>query len=267
MGFSKADKGLATPVSLSILLFSFTILTVATYHFSITSVNTRAGRLNYEAAKQDMLMLENSISSVLWSPSSSRVHFFQGYGGKLEIKPDMRRLLINFTFGSSFDVIFNATNGYVKYEMPPVDLSEAGDFLRGDKRTIVNQSFALFSQMYITKSRESEEIYLGYRPMGVSFVDSSEDATVNVVRIFLVNLNSSESIVFQGSFYVKVRCVDVALETRNYNFSEVAPSVVVKASIDDEEGMVHLPVSSNGNFTLVRTEILVCSIRLEEVNA
>jgi len=266
MSFNNANKGLATPASLSILLFSFTILTVATYHFSIRSINTKSGRLNFEAAKQDMLMLENSIGSVLWSPSSSVILSFEGYGGKFETKPDVRRVLINFSYGSSYDIIFNATTGYIKYEMPLVDLNEAGYFFSGDKRTIVNQSFAKMAQLYMTNGEDKQEIHLGYRPLAISFVETSENNTVNVLRMFIVNLNSSESLVYQGSFHIKVRCVDVTVETRNYNFSQVGSSAVIKAFIDDDEGEVHLPVSSNGSFTLVRTEILICDIRVEEVN-
>lgn len=41
--------GLATPVSLSFLIFSFTILTVATYYFSMASVSSRVSRLSYAA--------------------------------------------------------------------------------------------------------------------------------------------------------------------------------------------------------------------------
>jgi len=267
MGVGRASKGLATPVSLSVLLFSFTILTVATYYFAMSSVNSKMGRLNYAAAKEDMLILENSISSVAWSPGSSMIKYFKGYGGEFETKPDMRRLAINITFGSSYDVVFNSSIGYIRYEMPSSDLGEVDQFLRGDERTVINQSFLEPAKMYIRNSGDDQEIYLGYRPLAVSFLDTSENNTVNVVRIFLINLNSSESLLFTGSFRLRIRCVNVTTETQSYNFTGEVPFAVVKVTVEGDEGTVYLPLSSSGGFTLVRTEVLVCNVRLEEVTA
>ena len=267
MDTSKADKGLATPVALSILLFSFTILTLATYSFALSSVNNKAGRLNYAAAKQDMLALENRISSVTWGPGSSAIQTFQGYGGKFETKPGLRRLLIDFTCGASHSLIFNATIGYVRYGMPATDLGDVGASLRGDERTVVNQSYAGMPQMYIRTNGDNQEIYLGYRPLAVVSLDTSEASTVNVARIFLVNLNSSQNLLFEGGFRVRVRCVDVATETINYNFAGSIPFAVIKVAVEGEEDSVYLPLSSSGGSTLVRVEILQCNVKLEEVEA
>jgi len=266
MNLNKANKGLATPVSLLILLSSFILLTMATYYSAISSVNTKAGRLNYAAAKQDMLTLDNSIVSMVWSPGSALVQYFQGQGGRFEIKPEMRRLLINLTLGSSNDIIFNSTVGRIEYEMPSTDISDFGLFLSGDERAIINKSYTRMSQMYIANDEDSQVIHLGYRPLVTCFVDRSESNTTNVVRICLINLNSSKNLIFQGNFRIKVHCVNVTSETRNYNLPYQVSTAIVKASIDDDEGSVYLPTSSNVDSTLVKTQILICNIRLEEVN-
>jgi len=245
MKSSMLNKGLATPVSLSFLIFSFTILTVATYYVAVSSVSSRSSKLNYAAAKQDMLVLENTIRSVSWSSGSSAVKEFQGHGGEFETKPNERRLIINVTIGSTSEIVFNSTIGYVRYELPAADLSEVGLYLQGDTEPIMNQSFMDISQMYIRVGDNSQEIYLGFRPLAISFLDSSQDSQVNVIRIFIINLTS---------------------QTRSYNITDSVSYAAVKATVEGETGTVHLPLSSGGSFTLVRLEILVCNVRIEEVN-
>jgi len=261
-----SNKGLATPVSLSFLLFSFTILTVSTYYIAMSSVSSRSSKLSYAAAKQDMLALENAIRSVSWSSGSSVIKEFQGHGGEFETKPNDRRLIINITIGSTSEIVFNSTIGYVRYELPAADLSEVGWYLQGDTEPIVNRSFLDTAQMYIRVGDDSQEIYLGYRPLAVSFLDSSQDSQVNVIRIFIINLNSSESLLFTGEFRLRIRCLNITSQTRSYNITDSVSYAAVKATAEGNTKTVHLPLSSGDSFTLVRLEVLVCNIRLEEVN-
>ncbi|HIE18432.1 TPA: hypothetical protein EYP75_01765 [Candidatus Bathyarchaeota archaeon] len=260
------NKGLATPVSLSFLIFSFTIITVATYYVAMSSVSIRSSRLSYAVAKQDMLALENAIRSVSWSSGSSMVKEFQGHGGEFETKPNDRRLIINISLGSTSEIVFNSTIGYVRYELPAADRGEVGWYLQGDAEPIVNQSFLDTAQMYIRVDNGSQEIYLGYRPLAISFLDSSQSSQVNVVRIFIINLNSSESVLFTGGFRLRIQCLNITSQTRSYNITDSLSSATVRVTVDGDAGTVLLPLSSGGSFTLVRLEILVCNVKLEEVN-
>jgi len=260
------NKGLATPVSLSFLIFSFTILTVATYYVAMSSVSSRSSRLSYAAAKQDMLALENAIRSVSWSSGSSVVKEFQGYGGEFETKPNDRRLIINVSIGSTSEIVFNSTIGYVRYELPAADRGEVGWYLQGDDEPVVNRSFLDAAQMYIRVDDGSQEIYLGYRPLAISFLDSSQNGQVNVIRIFIINLNSSESLLFTGGFRLRIRCLNITSQTRSYNITGSVSSATVRATAEGNEGTVLLSLSGEGSFTLVRLEILVCNIKIEEVN-
>jgi len=266
MKLQMVNKGLATPVSLAFLIFSFTILTMATYYVAMSSVSTRSSRLRYAAAKQDMLALENAIRSVSWSPGSSDIREFQGHGGEFETKPNFRRLVINLTIGSTSEIVFNSTIGYVRYELPAADRGEVGWYLQGDSEPLVNQSFREEAQMYIRISDDSQEIYLGYRPLTFSFTDSSQNNQLNVIRIFIINLNSSESVLFTGGFHLRIRCLSITTQTRSYNITGSVSSATVRAAIDGNAGVVYLPLSSEDSFTLVRLEILICNIKLEEVN-
>ena len=260
------NKGLATPVSLSFLIFSFTILTMATYYVAMSSVSVRSSRLSYAAAKQDMLALENAIRSVSWSPGSSVVKEFQGHGGEFETKPNDRRLIINVSLGSTSEIVFNSTVGYVRYELPEADRGEVDWYLQGDAEPLVNKSFLDAAQMYIRVNDDSQEIYLGYRPLAISFLDSSQNGQVNVIRIFIINLNSSESLLFTGGFRLRIRCLNITSQTRNYNITGSVSSATVRATVDGDAGTVILSLSGGDSFTIVKLEILVCNVKLEEVN-
>ena len=260
------NKGIATPVSLSFLIFSFTILTVATYYVAMSSVSTKMSRLNCAAAKQDMLTLENAIRYVSWSPGASLIKEFQGYGREFETKPEDRRLIINVTMGSTSEIVFNSTIGYVRYDLPAADLGQVGWYLRGSPTPIINQSFLDTAQMFIRVGNDCQEIYLGYRPLAISFLDSSQNSQLNIIRIFIINLNSSENLLFTGGFRLRIRCINVTSQTGTYNISSSISYANIKVTIDGNEGAVHLPLSNNGAFTLVRLEILVCNVKIEEVN-
>jgi len=259
------NRGLVTPITLTFLLFSFSILTVATYYFAVSSVKTRVSRLNWVAAKQDMLLFEDSINSVAWLPSSSIMQSFKGYGGEFETKPELRNLVVNVTLGTTEQVVFNSSIGYVRYEMPPSDLGEADVHLVGGEEPIINRSFQSSAQMYVRINGDNQEIYLGYRPLAISFLDASETGITNVVRIFIVNLNSSENLQYTGSFQVRVRCVNVTTKFWNFNLTDKISLAYVKAAVEGEEGTVSLSLSSSYGFTVVRLEVLVCNIKIEEV--
>lgn len=213
-----------------------------------------------------MLALENTIRLVSWSPGSSVIEEFQGHGGEFETKPNDRRLIINVSIGSTSEIVFNSTIGYLRYELPASDLSEVGWYLQGDKKPIMNQSFLDTAQMYIRVGEDSQEIYLGYRPLAISFLDSSDDDEVNVIRIFIINLNSSDSLLFTGEFRLRVRCLNVTTQTRNYVISESVSYAAVKATVDGNDGTVLLPLTSEDTLTRVRLEILICNVKIEEVN-
>ena len=259
------SKGLTTPVSSILLISSFTIIILATYNIAVSEVNVRSYRLNYAAAKHEMIALADAIHSVSWSPKSSLIMKFHGYGGEFEVNPDGRRLIINVSDGSVSAIIFNSTIGYVEYELPAADRGEVGWYLRGSSDPIVNQSFREAAQMYIRGNGDEQKIYLGYRPLVFSYTEDSEEGIVNVIRILVINLNSSENILSSGSFQVRIRCLNITGWTRRFGISDSLSSVNVKAIVDGNAGSVIIPLLSEGDLTLIRLELLICNIRIEKV--
>jgi hypothetical protein len=266
--FSKfwlSKKGMAIPVTFLILFVSLSFIISLTYYFAVSRVNSRSQLLKVSAAKQNMFSLEDSIAAIAWSPGSSKVHSFDDYGGNFVVEPEAKSLLINVTDNSFYDVVFNSPVGKAVYELPSSESMFSTVFLEGDNRVVVNQSTSTMTQLYESEGTESPEITLSYRPLVSSTeIGSSDGKPLNNLRIYILNLNSSESLTFQGSFYLRINCVNVTSSLRSYNFSYPITSLTVKVTLDGVDGEVSLPISSNAGGALVNLEIVTCEIQLQK---
>jgi len=264
--FWLSKKGIAIPVTFLMLFVSLTFLISITYCFAIMRVNSEGGSLKASAAKRGMLSLENSIMSVAWSPGSSETCSFEDYGGKFKVEPEGKRLIINVTDGSFSENIFNGSVGKIVYELTPSRSQISNFFLKGDSRVIINQSSFSMAQLYVSPGSEFQEVTLCYRPFASSAViGSSGGKPVNNLRIYVINLNSSQSLTLTGEFRLKVTCVNVTSTLRSYNFSYQIESLMVKVNFDGVNGTVSLPVSSNAEGAIVKLEIVTCNIKLQNI--
>lgn len=264
--FLLSKKGIAIPVTFLMLFVSLTFLISITYCFAVIRVNSEGELLMVSAAKKGMLSLENSIETVSWSPGSSETCSFDDYGGKFRVEPEEKRLIINVTDGSFSETIFNSAIGKLVYELTPSKSQTDNIFLKGDNRAIINQSSSPMAQLYISPGSEFQEVTLCYRPFASSaVVGSSDGKPVNNLRIYIINLNSSQSLTLTGEFRLKVACVNVASTLRSYNFSYQIESLMVKVNFDGVNGTVSLPVSSNAAGAIVKVEIVTCNVKLQNL--
>ena len=264
--FWLSKKGMAVPITFLILLVSLSLIISLTYSLAVSRINSKSLLLKASAAKQGMLYLENSIASIAWSPGSSQVYSFDDCGGKLRVEPEAKSLLINLTDNSFYDVVFNGSVGKAVYEL--LSSESQGDtlFLKGDNRVVINQSRFTMTQLYIFQGTESPEITLCYRPLVSSTaVGSSSGKPVNSLRIYVISLNSSQSITLQGNFYLEIACLNVTSSSRSYDFSYPINSLLVKANSNGATGEVSLPISSNAEGALVNMEIITCDIQLRRI--
>jgi hypothetical protein len=259
-------RGLAIPVTFLMLFVSLTILISATYYFSISRINAKSQELKAAGVEQEMLSLEKVVRFVAWSPGTYETFEFGDFGGTLKVLPASKALMLNLTDNSSFDeIVFNGSVGKIVYELPP---SEAQDnvFLKGDNRAIVNQSSSPLAQVYISQGATRYEMAITYRPSAGSTVTYSSDGRpVNDLRIYIISLNSSESITRMGNLRLKATCVDVTSTWQSYDFSQPISSLWIKADADGTLGSVSLPISSDAQGAVVNLETVVCTIKIEEV--
>ncbi len=259
-----SKRATALPISFLMLFVSLILIVSATYYVSVTKIQARGQLLNVAVAKQSMFSFESSIGSTKWSPSSSSVYHFEDSGGTFKIEPTAKRLLVNITDNTFYDIVFDSYIGKTVYELPPSEMVVSTLYMKGDRRAIINQSAFTTAQLYLSPGTQSPELTLTYRPSAtISETGFSQGKPVNTLRLYIINLNTSTALTAHGEFNIKSTCVTVTSNLRTYNFSYQITSILVKTVLDGRTDVVVLPVSSNASGAFVKVEILVCNIKLE----
>ena len=267
-GFAKvwqSRKAIAIPATFLILFISMLSIISITYYFAVEKVNTRSTSLKIATAKQDMLSFDETLLAVLWQPGSARTFEFSDSGGEVNVQPSANTLVINVTDNSEVAAtIFTETIGQVLYELPYSETSDTGLFLKGDSRTITSQGGSVITQLSIRSGAEHPEILLRYRPT-VSYTTAGveSDKTVNNVRIYVVNLNSSETIALFGKVPLKISCVATQITTTTYNLSYAPETLLLTSILDGVSGQVSIPVSGTASGAIINVEIVLCNVTIE----
>jgi hypothetical protein len=243
------------------------VLITATYYFSITKISAKNLALKTAGVEQEMLSFEKTIRSVSWSPGAYEIYELGDFGGKFKALPTARSLILNIADNTSFyDVFYNSSIGKVLYELPPSEEVLDDIFLKGDNRAIINQSSSTTTQLYISQATEQYEIVLSYRPLASSTTTgSSGGKPTNSVRVYIVSLNASASIMRLGTLRLKAGCLTVASTLRSYNLTSQLTSISIRADLDNVISEVSLPISSNAQGAIVNLETIVCRVRIEDV--
>ena len=265
--FLRSKRALAIPVTYLILFASLIAIISVTYSFAVVKISARGALLKASVAKQNMQVLDNAVRSVAWSSGASKVVYMDDCGGIFQVQPTAKNLVINFTDKQSFyDVVFNSSIGKVFYKLEPSEFSYEGLFIRGDNRAIINQSSFTMTQLYVITGDDAKELVLCYRPAAtVAVIRANNGKPQNLIRIYIVNLNSSQNLMFRQKFYLKVTSVNFKTVTRQYEFNQSVTSLALEVVFDGTLNTVWLPISSNAEGAVVNLEIVVCSIRIQRL--
>jgi hypothetical protein len=255
---------LALPATFLILFVSTLGIVAFTYYFSVERINTQGQTLKVSTAKTNFLSLNDAITSTLWQPGASSTYRLTDSGGTTHIEPTSNLLSVTVSGGDIHEIIFNASVGKVVYELPCQSSSETGLYLKGDERSVTNQSGASISQLCIENGLEHPEIQLRYRPAVTVASSGTEDGrAANTIRVYIVNLNSSDAMALMGALPLQATCLNPQLTTKTYFVPALLTSLTVTASLDGKVGRVVVPVSSTGEGAVVHLELVVCNICLE----
>jgi len=266
----REKKALAIPVTYLILFASLIVIISLTYSFAVAKISAHGALLNASVAKQNMQVLDDAVLSVAWSSGASRVVYMDDCGGTFQTQPTARNLVLNFTDEQTFsDVVFNSSVGKVVYKLKPSQVSYEGLFIRGDYRAVTNQSSSVVTQLYGATADDAQELILSYRPLvTTAMIGESDGKPLNLIRIYIVNLNSSQSLTLREKFYLKVTAVNVSSTVYSYSFNSSVSSLALKATFDNASGnTVQLQISSNANGAVVRVEIVTCNIKIQRAVA
>jgi hypothetical protein len=265
LSFWRSSRGVAIPLTFLLLFVSLTLAVTITYYIAVAKVTSKAALLKSAQSKQGILYLNDNIFSVAWSPGSSRIYYFDDYGGHFHCEPTERRLTINVMDDMGFsEVVFNASIGKLVYQLASSE-SPSQYFLKGDERLIVNQTTSSLAQIYVSAGTERQEISLWYRPYATISQNGLEGKKPqNTIRIYIISLSSSPSFSVSGNFKLKISCLNVTYTTYTYNFSYSIGSLNIKASVENAQTTVSLPISSISEGAIIRLELLTCHICLQK---
>jgi hypothetical protein len=243
---------------------TFGIISV-TYYFSVERINSQSQTLKVSTAKQNLLTFNEVVLSTLWQPGSAGTLELSDSGGLTNIQPISNILTISINDNSDIqETIFNTSVGKVTYELPYSGSSETGLYLKGDSRTITNQSGSSLSQLCIANGAQHIEIQLRYRPT-VSYATAGLEngKAVNNIRIYIVNLNSSDPIALRGKLPLKISCTNTQLTTKTYEVSYQPENLAITSALDGANGSVTIPISSTAEGSIIYIETVVSNISIE----
>lgn len=261
----RSKKALALPVTFLILMVSTLGIVAVTYYFSVERINAQATNLKVSTAKQNMLSLDQAVASTFWQPGSSATYEVTDSGGLLHLEPTNNTLTVSINAAGEIDAtIYNASAGRVIYELPYTNTVDTGLYLKGDERTIANQSGASMTQLVIANGETHVELQLRYRP-SVTYVTQGEEngRAVNNIRIYIVNLNSSDSFALFGVLPLQARCLTTQLTTHSYTVSQAVTALNVTSTIDGQTGSVIIPITSAVNGADINIETVTCNIAIQ----
>lgn len=261
----RSRRALAIPATFMILFVSMLGIVSITYYFAVERVNTRSTAFKITTAKQDMLSFDENLRSTLWQPGSARTLEFSDSGGELNVQPSANSLVINITDNQNIAAtLFNETIGQVVYELPYSETPDTGLFLKGDSRAITNQSGSVITQLYVRSGVEHSEIVLHYRPATSYTTAGVENGkAVTDLRIYVVNLNSSEAISLFGKVPLKMSCVTTQITTTTYDLSYDPETLLVTSILDGVSGQVSVPVSSTASGSIINVEMVLCNVTIQ----
>ena len=261
----RSKRALTIPATFMILFVSMLGIVSITYYFAVEKVNTRSTALKVSTAKHDMLGFDETLQSTLWQPGSARTFEFADSGGQVKVEPSANSLTINVSDNSGVvDTVFDETVGQVLYELPYSEAPDTGLFLKGDSRTIIDQSGSTITQLYIRRGTAHPEVLLRYRPT-VSYTTAGVEngKAVTNLRIYVVNLNGSDAISMFGKVPLKMSCVDTQITTLSYDLAYEPETLLVTSSIDNATGPVSIPVSSTASGAIINVKMVLCNITIQ----
>ncbi|MEM0007580.1 MAG: hypothetical protein QXR89_04855 [Candidatus Bathyarchaeia archaeon] len=262
-------KALAIPVTYLILFASLIVIISATYGFAVTRISAKSVQLRASVAKQNMQTLDEAVRSVAWSAGSSKTIYMENCGGAFQMQPKAKSLVINLTDGRTFSyVVFNGSVGKALYMLDGVAESQKGTYVSGDGRTIIDQGAFTVTQLYFERGESAQQLVLCYRPMATALAaGTSNGKPLNIIRVYIISLASSQTLSLYGSFHLKVSALNTTSTVKLLMFNSSVSSLALEALSEGTKTTVWLPIESTSEGAVVSLEVVVCHIQVRRVNA
>lgn len=265
----KSKSALALPVTYLILFVSTMLLISVTYVFAVDQVNSQKQSFQVLTAQQDMTSLDNDVLSVMSQPGASATLDFRDSGGQLSVEPLSNYLTLTLSDNEGLSkTIFSESTGQVVYDLPSAVGANVGFYIEGDSNTITNETGSSISQLYTSTGSQGPQLLLGYRPeVTYASAGTENGQAATDIRIYIVNLNSSEAFALNGELPLQISCVNTQLTTLTYQVSYPLENLLITSELNGFNGSVSLPISSNSEGATVNVQIVSSNVLITEGNA
>ena len=262
-------KALAVPVTYLILFASLIAIISVTYGFAVTRISAKGAQLRVSVAKQNMQALDEAVRFVAWADGSSKTVYMEDCGGQFQTQPKAKGLVINLTDGQAFScVVFNGSVGEALYMLEGLAESQEGTYVRGDGRTVIGQNGFTVTQLYFGRGESAQQLVLCYRPLAMVLAAGiSGGKPLNIIRVYIISLSSSQTLSLYGSFNLKVSALNTTSAVELFEFNSSVSSLALEALSEGAKTTVWLPVESTAEGAFISLEIVVCNIQIRRVNA
>jgi hypothetical protein len=96
---------------------------------------------------------------------------------------------------------------------------------------------------------------------------TSNGKPLNIIRVYIISLASSQTLSLYGSFNLKVSALNTTSTVELFEFNSSVSSLALEALSEGAKTTVWLPMESTAEGTFVSLEIVVCNIQIRRVNA
>ena len=86
---------------------------------------------------------------------------------------------------------------------------------------------------------------------------------VNDIRIYIVNLNSSDPIALQGELPLQISCTSTQLTTETYQVSYQPENLAITSQLNGANGSVSIPISSTTEGSIIYIETVISNVSIE----
>jgi hypothetical protein len=86
--------------------------------------------------------------------------------------------------------------------------------------------------------------------------------TVNNIRVYIVNLNSSQEFGLYGKLPVKATCLSTQISTTTYTVTSTVQSLTFTATLDGITGQVTIPIETTASGAIINIQIVQSNIQI-----
>jgi hypothetical protein len=263
--FARSKKALALPITYMILFVSTLLLISVTYVIAIDQLNTQKQPLQELTAQQDMTTLADNVLSIASQPGSACTQSFRDSGGQLNVSPLTGNLMVAVTDNNTVNtIVYNQTTGHVAYNLASFASANLGFYLRGDSNTLTNQTGASPGQLWFSYSSNQPALDLQYRPIVTYAAAGTENGqAINLIRIYVINLNNSDTIAIEGQLPLKISCTNTQLTSQSFSVPYQPGELTVTSQLNSAEGSIQVPLVSTPQGAIINLEVVTSNVSIQ----